>query len=1834
MSASYSQTDTLTIATYNILNYPGSDAAIRNPYFRSVIHSMKPDVLIVQEMQSQAGVTTFLNEVMNKYQSGLYSTIPFNDGPDTDNSFYYRSDKVTFIGAQYINTALRRIAEYTFRHENSGEVIKIYSLHLKANATTDDENKRLAEVTILRDHMNALPANTNFIVGGDFNFYASTEPAYIKLTGSEPDNDGRCFDPKTLTGTWNQAAYAIHHTQSPRVRSFGGGTTGGLDDRFDMLLNSFSLTDNLISASYKAYGNDGNHYNDSINRLPNTAVPDSVAHGLHYAADHIPVVAKYVFQSGTGNITISGLLNDFGSVPVGGFSPEQNYSVSANGLTGNLVITPPTGFQVSTVSGSGFVSSLSIPHSGGVINSVPIYVRFAPASAGSFSGSINHASSGVSSQLLSVSGTGIAATVILAWEMNTLAGNEVSVNSTTTNANLNTSTLSRGSAINASPLVNAFSSTNFSGTTLANAVSTNQFLQFSISVKSGYRVSLSTLDANFRRSSTGPNKFQWQYSMNGFASAGTNIGSEISYTTTEDNGLAQTQINLSTISDFQNVSSNTTITVRLYGYNASATGGTFAIGRLSGNDLTIGGALTVVTPVITPSTSSISGFGNIEVGSISSVKSFLVSGSDLSENISITTPSGFEISTSSSSEFGNSLSLIPTSGSVPATTIYVRFKPTLEQYYSGNIALTSSGATTKNISVSGTGLAVEPTIQASNLTFSSVGLNSMTLSWTNGNGANRIVVARSGSAVNSHTVDGSVYSPNSIFGNGSQIGTGNFVVYSGSGNSVTVTGLTANTTYHFAVCEFNGSGISTNYFTSPPAIANRITLSVLWKEDFETGTKNSYAIASVTCTKGSWIMNEALLGNSTSDIKNGLQSVRQRNDTSNISMDFDKPNGAATVSVLHAKYGSDGNSTWKLQFSTNSGSSWIDNGSTITTSSTTLVEQNFTINKSGNIRLKILKLSGGGNRINFDDIIITDYDKTYEGSDIITGTFGNVTLINIGTEVTMIGNTTINGTLTLNPGTELVIANNTLTIQGNIVDNGGIITGGNNSNLIINGSVSSANLCEITLNNLTLNRPGGLNLHGNITINNLLTLTSGNITTGENEVVIRPAGSISRTNGHIIGNLKKYVPAGAASRTFEIGDASNYTPVYVEFGNVSIAGNLTASTTIGTHPNISTAAFTNNKILNRYYSLTNDGIIFSSYSATFNFVSGDILNGADWNKFEVKKYDGANWSSTTIGTRTTTSTQAIGLTSFSDFAIGESYLPLPAPTNLQVVTVLNNQISLNWTDNANDELGYRVYRANVIPPQLISGNLPPNTTTFTDTGLLPNTKYIYRVLAYNGEGEGTSAELQTYTQANFPGIKDKFTYGKNSIFFLIDKNSNPENTEYSIFASVDTLTSRYVQADGSLNTTQFWQTFSSWNSGGFFQIINLVPSTNYYIKPIARNANLIQTPTNNFELMQTDSFSISSSIKSGWNLLSIPTNRTDFRKSSVFPFAMTSAFGYQNVYSIFDTLQRSKGYWMKFNSATTIEVNGSPCSSDTFYLNNGWNLLGSISVPVAAENVIPDPIGLLITPFWGFDGSYALTDTIKPMKGYWVKANGLGKLILNSSSIQLKRSETIMLQELDSCNTIGFRNSSGDEQKIYFTQKNGFLLDKFEKPPIPSQEIFDVRFKTSRIAEVVSENVGCKIMMQSGTNPLFINWNIRDGSSYELLIGENGNEIIKMIDEGSVIFNNNEINLLTLKIAKNIASYNQIPTKYILSQNQPNPFNPSTTISFSLPITSHVRINILNLLGEKVTTLTTDIYEAGEHNIKWTADVPSGVYFYEMVANPLNSLSTPFRDIKKMLVLK
>jgi hypothetical protein len=94
-----------------------------------------------------------------------------------------------------------------------------------------------------------------------------------------------------------------------------------------------------------------------------------------------------------------------------------------------------------------------------------------------------------------------------------------------------------------------------------------------------------------------------------------------------------------------------------------------------------------------------------------------------------------------------------------------------------------------------------------------------------------------------------------------------------------------------------------------------------------------------------------------------------------------------------------------------------------------------------------------------------------------------------------------------------------------------------------------------------------------------------------------------------------------------------------------------------------------------------------------------------------------------------------------------------------------------------------------------------------------------------------------------------------------------------------------------------------------------------------------------------------------------------------------------------------------------------------------------------------------------------------------------------------------------------------------------------------------------------------------------------------------------------------------------------LPSKFALEQNFPNPFNPSTSIQFSLPVDAQVTISVYNLVGEKVAEVASGNFAVGSHKVTFNANtLTSGIYFYQLDATGNDGKT--FSDVKKMSLLK
>ncbi len=140
-------------------------------------------------------------------------------------------------------------------------------------------------------------------------------------------------------------------------------------------------------------------------------------------------------------------------------------------------------------------------------------------------------------------------------------------------------------------------------------------------------------------------------------------------------------------------------------------------------------------------------------------------------------------------------------------------------------------------------------------------------------------------------------------------------------------------------------------------------------------------------------------------------------------------------------------------------------------------------------------------------------------------------------------------------------------------------------------------------------------------------------------------------------------------------------------------------------------------------------------------------------------------------------------------------------------------------------------------------------------------------------------------------------------------------------------------------------------------------------------------------------------VLNGWNLVSLPTSRTDDRKTILFPTATSNAFVFDGTYALKETLKNGPGYWMKFSGVQVVDLTGLPRWSDSISVSEGWNLIGSISASVSVGSVTSSPGGIVTSQFFAYAGSYLTATVIDPGKAYWVKVNQSGTLSLASAAL-------------------------------------------------------------------------------------------------------------------------------------------------------------------------------------------------------------------------------------------
>lgn len=353
LSTSLFAQDTIRMMQYNLMYYTDNSGisdcnsstnnlANKDENVKTIFQYVKPDVFCVCEMgSSMTYVNRLLNNAINVDGIDYYRNGPLTNysGGSIANMIYYDSRKLTLYDNYYVTTSYRDINGYKMYYNSTdlehGDTVFVtfWIMHLKAGSSDANAAARYVQTQRLMSRLEAMGAPDNYVVSGDFNVYGASENCYQELVNYS-NSFYRFYDPIDRPGEWNNnGQFADIHTQSTHTESTGCFSTGGMDDRFDIILvspyiNYGSQRVKVLPETYHALGQDGNRFNKSIVYPTNNSIPNAVAQALYNQSDHLPVITDFAIEAS----------------PVGVQERAADFSISAvNPVRDNLtvnVLTP------------------------------------------------------------------------------------------------------------------------------------------------------------------------------------------------------------------------------------------------------------------------------------------------------------------------------------------------------------------------------------------------------------------------------------------------------------------------------------------------------------------------------------------------------------------------------------------------------------------------------------------------------------------------------------------------------------------------------------------------------------------------------------------------------------------------------------------------------------------------------------------------------------------------------------------------------------------------------------------------------------------------------------------------------------------------------------------------------------------------------------------------------------------------------------------------------------------------------------------------------------------------------------------------------------------------------------------------------------------------------------------------------------------------------------------------------------------------------------------------------------------------------------------------------
>lgn len=318
------QQETIKVMHYNLLNYgnvtsyctnQNNNIQDKDDALKEIISHVNPHIFTVNEVgSSNFAQERVLNSVLNTQGRTWYdmAAIVNASGGTIDNMLYFDRRMFGLAGQDVVSTSIRDFDIYKlfFKAKDLATTqdtafLTCIVTHLKAGNSSSDQQLRASMTAALMSHMENNMTTGEYLLMGDFNVKTSSEQAYQNLVNYS-NSDYRFYDPVSTPGSWNNSSsYADLHTQSTHYSSNGCASGGGMDDRFDFILISGDIDNQnghyrYENGTYKALGNDGQHFNDAINYNGNSSVPPAVLTALYNMSDHLPVLMNLIVDQEVG----------------------------------------------------------------------------------------------------------------------------------------------------------------------------------------------------------------------------------------------------------------------------------------------------------------------------------------------------------------------------------------------------------------------------------------------------------------------------------------------------------------------------------------------------------------------------------------------------------------------------------------------------------------------------------------------------------------------------------------------------------------------------------------------------------------------------------------------------------------------------------------------------------------------------------------------------------------------------------------------------------------------------------------------------------------------------------------------------------------------------------------------------------------------------------------------------------------------------------------------------------------------------------------------------------------------------------------------------------------------------------------------------------------------------------------------------------------------------------------------------------------------------------------------------------------------------------------------